>query len=82
MTEIRKFWMVIGLGQPGAPNAKQPTRDKAHAEAVRLAGKNPGVEFYVLETVARAISTNVQFDIIQPDYPNCAAQNSDFARGF
>lgn len=78
MAELRKFWMVIGLGQPGPVQAKQPTREKAHAEAIRLAGKNPGVEFYVLETVARAISTNVQFDIIQPDYCNGTGAASSF----
>lgn len=80
MPEIKKFWMIIGLGQPGGPQAKQPTLEKAHNEAVRLAIKHPGVEFYVLETVARAITNNVQFEIIQPDHctGSFAAQSEHF----
>lgn len=45
----RKFWMVKGLG---AAQFRHDTQDQAEAEAARLARRNPGQEFYVLEAIA------------------------------
>lgn len=54
------FWMVYGGGQ-GAPRVMHATREIAEAEAKRLARNNPGVEFYVLESVSRAMKHDVEF---------------------
>lgn len=53
------FWMVYGAGQ-GAPTARHGSQDIAETEARRLARNNPGIEFYVLQTVARAVKIDVQ----------------------
>lgn len=58
MTDI--FWMIYGNGQ-GAPTMKHASRDDAEREAKRLARNNPGVQFYVLQTIAIAEKHDVSF---------------------
>jgi len=53
------FWMVYGDGQ-GAPTAKHASRGIAETEAKRLARRNPGIEFFVLETISRAKKYDVE----------------------
>lgn len=49
MSSIYRFWMVKG----GGPSFhKHETRAAAEAEAMRLAGMDPGKLFYVMEAVA------------------------------
>jgi hypothetical protein len=43
-----KFY-VVWSPQGSAPTFRHPTKGAAGAEAVRLAGTNPGRDFYVLE---------------------------------
>lgn len=47
---IRKFWMVWGAGTRG-PNSRHETKESAQAEAKRLAGQHPGMNFIVLSAV-------------------------------
>jgi len=49
MTQTRKFWMITGDGN--SPKVRHTTRRDAVREAERLAKANPGVEFFVLESV-------------------------------
>ena len=66
----KHFWMVYGLDQ-GAPAVRHEAEHIATAEAKRLARNNPGIEFYVLESVARALKADVVFDRVEPidDHP-------------
>jgi hypothetical protein len=49
MTQTRKFWMITGDGN--SPKVRHPNRQDAVREAERLAKSNPGIEFFVLESV-------------------------------
>ena len=60
-----KFWMIVGIGQ-NPPRARHETEHAAFAEANRLARNNPGIEFYVLESMARAVKDEVRFDRMKP----------------
>jgi len=62
---LQRFWMVYGLDQ-GAPTVRHAAEHIAVAEAKRLARNNPGVEFYVLQSVARAVKADVVFERIEP----------------
>ncbi len=60
-----KFWMIHGIGQ-NSPRVRHETEHAAFAEANRLARNNPGIEFYVLESMARAVKDDVRFDRLKP----------------
>lgn len=60
MEEQKPFWMVYGAGQR-APEYRHDTRESAENEAKRLARFNPGIRFFVLETIAVAEKIEVQF---------------------
>jgi hypothetical protein len=45
----KKFWMITGDGNQ--PRVRHANKKQAVDEAKRLAKNNPGVEFYILETV-------------------------------
>jgi transcriptional regulator with XRE-family HTH domain len=47
---ITKFWMVSGIGM-GAPTYQHYSAEQAVSEAKRLAAKNPGTKFVVLEAL-------------------------------
>jgi hypothetical protein len=49
MTQTRKFWMITGDGN--SPKVRHTNRQDAVREAERLAKSNPGIEFFVLESV-------------------------------
>jgi hypothetical protein len=53
------FWMVYGINQ-GAPAVRDDTYQSAVREAERLARVVPGVKFYVLKSVARAVKVDVE----------------------
>lgn len=66
-SNLQCFWMVYGADQR-APTVRHTSEAVAIAEAQRLARNNPGIEFFVLESVARAIKADVAFDRIErPD---------------
>ena len=48
-TQTRKFWMITGDGN--SPKVRHTNRQEAVREAERLAKSNPGIEFFVLESV-------------------------------
>lgn len=50
LIERSRFWMVYGMNQ-GAPTFPHSSKTAAAAEAKRLAQRNPGIEFFVLEAV-------------------------------
>lgn len=52
---VARFWMVYGERQ-GAPTYKHDTREAAEQEAARLAKLHPGIAFYALKAVSRAIA--------------------------
>jgi len=54
------FWMVYGEGKQ-APTMKHHHFEAAKKEATRLARANPGVEFVVLQSIATAKKTDVEF---------------------
>lgn len=56
MIEQSTFWMVLGSG---VPVFKHSSYDAAQREAARLARENPPQEFYVLQSVAVAVKTDV-----------------------
>jgi hypothetical protein len=67
VSELKRFWMVYGVDQR-APAVQHSSEAVAIAEAQRLARNNPDVEFYVLESVARAVKADVVFERIErPD---------------
>lgn len=47
--KTQRFWMVVGNGN--SPKVRHTTKQFAKDEAERLARKNPGIEFFVLEAV-------------------------------
>ncbi len=49
MTQTRKFWMITG--DRNSPKVRHTDRQSAVCEAERLAKSNPGIEFFVLESV-------------------------------
>lgn len=57
--------MIFGVGQ-NPPRVRHETEHAAFAEAKRLARNNPGVEFYVLESMARAVKDEVRFERMAP----------------
>lgn len=63
--EPKKFWMVYGVGQ-GAPTMQHENEAVACREAHRLARNHPGIEFYVLESMARAVKDEVRFERLKP----------------
>jgi hypothetical protein len=58
--EIEPFWMVYGEHQ-GPPTMRHASRVIADGEAKRLARNNPGIRFFVLESVAVAEKHDVSF---------------------
>lgn len=60
MNDQAKFWMVYGVGQQ-QPTVRHKTFVSARTEAVRLARFNPGIDFFVLETVGSARKVDVEF---------------------
>lgn len=54
------FWMVYGERQ-GPPAVQHASREIADAEAKRLARNNPGIRFFVMESVAVAEKHDVSF---------------------
>ena len=48
---MKKFWMVYG-GYQSNPTKKHETELEARNEAERLARKQPGQQFYILEVIA------------------------------
>lgn len=61
-----RFWMVLNDNAPkfsvqGLPTFRHATQEEAIKEAARLAGCNPGIKFYVLETVAACVKSDVQW---------------------
>lgn len=51
---MERFYMVLGE-HSNVTNVKHPSESAATAEAKRLAGNNPGVKFFVLQSVSHAI---------------------------
>lgn len=67
MSKTACFWMVYGVDQR-APVVRHSSEPVAVAEAQRLARINPGIEFFVLESVARAVKVDVELERIErPD---------------
>lgn len=60
----KPFWMVYGEGQR-PPAFKHATFESARLEAERLARLLPGVRFYVLSAIARALKADVDFQPIE-----------------
>ena len=58
MSDIRKFWMVLGSG---APTYRHYRPDDARTEATRLARQNPGQEFILLEAIGAVRKTDVEW---------------------
>lgn len=60
-----RFWMVLNdnssIAYGHGPTFRHSSRDDADLEAQRLATKNPGVKFFVLETVAACVKSDVQW---------------------
>ncbi len=50
-----EFWMVYGEGQ-GAPTYKHDSLKAASEEAERLAGRHPGIAFYVLKAKSGVVA--------------------------
>lgn len=48
-----KFWMVYSPQGESPPRYRHDTKRMAYDEATRLAGINPGDDFYVLKAVNR-----------------------------
>lgn len=65
MTTSEPFWMIHGKGC-GTPTVRHPTAEAAALEAKRLARANPGTEFVILQSVASALKTDVEFKLIRP----------------
>lgn len=65
MTRSVPFFMVYGLGKH-YPTHVHNTVESAEAEANRLAAKHPGIPFYVLGTIGRALHVAVQYSRIEP----------------
>lgn len=61
----KQFWMVYRRGDR-SPTREHPSRFEAVHEADRLARNNPGVQFYVLESLGCKISS-----IVEPTWKEC-----------
>lgn len=48
-TEPKKFWMIVGNGN--TPKVRHYNMQDAQTEAARLAKSNPGIEFFIMQTV-------------------------------
>lgn len=72
MARPQKFWMVKG---EGPANHIHSTREYAEAEAKRLAIKNPGKSFYVLEAVSVQFKRDVEW--VDLNDPSQCAENID-----
>lgn len=48
------FWMVLA-DNSNQTNMRHDTRDRAQNEATRLAGINPGIRFFVLQSIGAAV---------------------------
>ena len=55
------FWMVLSDNLGSTPTFRHGAEHKAREEAARLASKNPGVQFFVLECIASCIKADVQW---------------------
>ena len=53
MPENEMFW-VVWNPEAGPPSVRHRSRQKARDESTRLAGENPGQEFFVLVAIGRA----------------------------
>lgn len=65
-TCFARFWMVLNdntskCSVQGLPTFRHDTQETALKEAARLAGLNPGIKFYVLETVAACVKSDVKW---------------------
>lgn len=56
----KPFWMVYGMGQ-GGPTYRHHSLESAKTEATRLARANPGVQFFILETIGTVEKVDVVF---------------------
>jgi hypothetical protein len=54
-----QFWMIYGIGQK-EPTMRHSSYEDAEHEAKRLARNNPGTEFYILISVAKAKKVDVE----------------------
>jgi hypothetical protein len=62
---MEKFWLVWCV-EGGAPTYQHMDHESACNEAERLASKNPGKRFEVMERVSSVIKQDVQWDGLQP----------------
>lgn len=62
---MERFWMVLGRG---VPTMRHTTRLDAKNEAERLARIHRGTEFIFLEAIAKAISSDVQWEKATGDH--------------
>jgi hypothetical protein len=67
-----KFWMVLGIGpSSGMPKYKHELELSAINEAERLAGQNPGTDFYVLQATHVSRKVNIEtVELIESDCPS------------
>lgn len=65
-TRTEPFWMIYGLDQ-SPPRATHETFDQAKREAERLARNNPGIAFFVLQSIACAVKQDIEFRRMQFD---------------
>lgn len=63
MSSEQPFFMVYGAGQ-GAPTFQHQDFVSARNEAMRLARQHPGIKFYVLVSVGRALKIDVEYEDI------------------
>ena len=57
---MKKYWMVHNA-ESGPANKRHGCLETARAEAQRLARENPGLEFFVLETIASCKKVDVEW---------------------
>lgn len=69
MTEkIKKQWSVMRFQGKGAGNRGTfwfDSREEADAEAVRIAGRNPGMRYIVLEVVGTVIVPSPPVEVVR-----------------
>lgn len=54
------FWLVWTSARGySSPSFRHPTEDAANTEAERLAGLNPGQEFYTVKVISRSVAERV-----------------------
>lgn len=61
MDTIPQFWIVWSPGGTKPPSYRHDSMSSAIDEAKRLAGQNPGKEFYVLWAMGRARKVDVEW---------------------